>query len=326
MLEQILPNLHRVTVPLPDNPLRDVNSYVILTPERNLVIDTGMNRSACRKVLEAAFAELKLDLDRTDFFITHLHSDHIGLVGHFASPTSKIYFNRIEANMMKRAEKAGGFAPRMLRFAHAAGFSEEEIEESLSKHPGLKYHAEKSLSFNILDEGDRLDVGEYNFECIHTPGHSEGHLCLFDAEKKLMVSGDHVLGDISPNISAWHEDENPLEDFLASLDKVSKHDVEIALPGHRGVIKDFAGRVEELADHHDTRLDEVMGILNSSTMKPYDIAAKMVWRMRGKTWEEAGVMQKWFATGEAVAHLRCLEERDILTSERRDNQLHFTRL
>ena len=318
MYEEVFPTIHRIEVPLPRNPLKAVNCYVIKGPQRHLVIDTGMNRPECRAAMEAGLKKLDVDLERTDFFITHLHADHMGLVSHLASEASTVYFNRPEADMMARAHNDGGFARKMMSFARFVGFSDQEMHESLLKHPGLRYHAPDPVDFVLMDEGDRLQIGEFDFECIHTPGHSPGHLCLYDAEKKLMVCGDHVLGEISPNISAWEEDDDPLRDFLDSLDKVAEKEVELALPGHRGTLHDFEGRIEELKQHHHERLDEVLELLDGKPMVPYDLASHMTWSIKADSWDEVGIMQKWFATGEAAAHLHYLEHEGRAQRETQD--------
>lgn len=323
MHEEVFPNFYRIEVPLPNNPLRSVNCYVIKTPDRNLVIDTGMDRPECKKTLEAAFKDLDVDLTRTDFFITHLHSDHMGLLSHFAADDATAYFNEPESSMMEEAKKNGGFEENIINFGRTSGFSETELQESLLKHPGIKYQAPVEIEFTTMHEGDRLTIGDYAFECIHTPGHSPGHLCLYDAEKKLMVSGDHVLDEISPNISSWSGEENPLLDFLDSLEKVRGFDVELALPGHRRLIKDFHGRIGQLEHHHKLRLDEALAIVDGVGMTPYDIAGRMSWDIKYDRWEDVGVMQKWFAAGEATAHLAYLQEQNYVQSAKENGVLRF---
>ena len=71
-------DIYRLEIPLPGNPLRAVNSYVIKGGERNLIIDTGMNREECREAIDAGLRELGIDLEITDLFITHMHADHPG--------------------------------------------------------------------------------------------------------------------------------------------------------------------------------------------------------------------------------------------------------
>jgi len=96
VIEEILPNLYRIEVPLPGSPLKAVNSYLIKGDGRFLVIDTGMNMAECISALKSGLQKLDVDLQKTDYFITHLHHDHMGLVTTFASEKSKVYFNRPE--------------------------------------------------------------------------------------------------------------------------------------------------------------------------------------------------------------------------------------
>lgn len=326
MPETIFPDLFQIVVPLPKNPLKAVNCYVIKGDDRFLVVDTGMNQPACREAMDAGLKELNVDRTKTDYFITHLHSDHIGLVGYLASETSTIYFNRLEADMMRQTQAQGGFGRRMAKFARLAGFSDTELQQAFDGHPGMRNDPPDYDKMTLLDEGAKLTIGRYNFECVQTPGHSPGHLCLYDREKRLMLCGDHVLEQISPNISAWTMDDDALTDYLASLDKVRGLDVELALPGHRMLIRDFHGRIDQLKAHHRDRLDEIMEVVDGTPLIAYDVAARMKWDIKYDHWDEVGPMQKWFATGEAVAHLRLLETRNLIRRDLEDGRVVFSRV
>ena len=102
MVEEILPRLHRVVIPLADNPLREINSYVLTSNDRNLIIDTGMNRPECLEVLEAGLDEIGVDLERTDFIATHLHADHAGLVPTLRRSGSKAFMGEHVALLVTR--------------------------------------------------------------------------------------------------------------------------------------------------------------------------------------------------------------------------------
>ena len=88
MIEEIVPDLYRIEIPLPGNPLKSLNSYLIRTPERFLIVDTGMNRDECFHEMQAGLEMLSVDLYKTDFFITHLHSDHLGLTSRLATSSA----------------------------------------------------------------------------------------------------------------------------------------------------------------------------------------------------------------------------------------------
>ena len=79
MATKIAENLWQLDIPLIGNPLKNLNSYLFLGGERNLLVDTGFRADYCREAMDAQLKELKVDMDRTDIFLTHQHSDHCGL-------------------------------------------------------------------------------------------------------------------------------------------------------------------------------------------------------------------------------------------------------
>ena len=102
MVEEVMSDLYRLEIPLPRSPLKAINSYLIKGDGRFLLIDTGMNRGECLSVITSDLNRLGVDLERTDFFITHLHADHLGLAGTLATDNSKVYFNEVESRITSR--------------------------------------------------------------------------------------------------------------------------------------------------------------------------------------------------------------------------------
>ena len=311
MTEEIMPDLYRIEIPLPDSPLKYLNSYVLRSSERNLIVDTGLNRSACLNAMNKGLRELNIDLNRTDFFITHLHADHFGLVNRLTTDNSRIYFNRPDAELIETWE---GFEP-MIKYAGTNGFPENQLRAALQQHPGHKFASDWNPDLSILSDGDIFPIGDYRFRCIETPGHTPGHICLYEPAKKFIIAGDHILGDITPNIQCWSDNTNPLKQYLASLDKVFDLEVELVLPGHRRLFRNYRERINELKDHHENRIDEVRQILVEGPKTGFQLAAKMKWDIDCDSWEQFPVAQKWFATGEAIAHLRYLEAQNELVRE-----------
>jgi len=321
MIEQIQDQLWRIEVPLPGNPLKSINSYVIKSPSRNLIIDTGLDRQECLDAILAGLDEVGVDLEQTDFFITHMHADHSALVPKLAGDASKVYFNRPDAEVFE------GVSPweTILEYAGRNGFPEDELRAALENHPGYKHGVTKIPDFTFLEDGDLLEIGDYRFRCVQTPGHTKGHTCLYEPEKKLFVSGDHILIDITPNIQCWRDGMNPLGDYLVSLDKVRALDIELVLPGHRRLLRNCRERIDELKRHHDDRAEEILSVLSGGTQNAYQVASGMTWDLDCASWDLFPVAQKWFATGEAIAHLRWLEERGEVFSETEANNVTFSR-
>ncbi len=324
MTEEILPGLYRVVVPLPGNPLKEVNSYILTSPGHNLVIDTGMNRPECQAVLQAGFDELGIDPECTDFLATHLHADHQGLISTMMGERSRAYMGELDTPVFRSGGNTWSKDGFMGNYAERSGFPADDLEASMQNHPGFKYSSARTVDYIPLKEGDTLKVGDYTLEILHTAGHTNGHICLYDREKKLFFSGDHVLGDITPNIATWSAEDDPLDSYLTSLKRVDDLEVDLCLPGHRSLIHNFHDRVGEIIEHHRVRANEVLDILARGSMHAYDTASRMTWSIRAKSWEAFPVMQRWFATGEAIAHLQYLHGKELVEVEEQNDLIMFT--
>jgi glyoxylase-like metal-dependent hydrolase (beta-lactamase superfamily II) len=322
MSEEILPDLYRIKIPLPESPLKYLNSYVIKADGRNLIIDTGFNRKECFEAMNNGLREIKVKLADCDFFITHLHADHFGLIARLVTKKSKIYFSRPDKEIIEAWE---GFEP-MIEYAGKNGFPENELRNALHQHPGYKYGSDWTPDMSILEDGETITYGNYCFECVETPGHTLGHICLYEAGKKILIAGDHILSDITPNIQCWSDKENPLEKYLSSLDKVRKLDAGLVLPGHRRLFKDHRARIDELKLHHEKRAGEILDILKKGSGSAFEVASRMTWDIKYDSWKDFPVAQKWFATGEAISHLRFLEEKKLVTKEKNDSGIQKYRL
>jgi glyoxylase-like metal-dependent hydrolase (beta-lactamase superfamily II) len=195
----------------------------------------------------------------------------------------------------------------MIDYAVSNGFQLEELLKAIKNHPGFKYSPKTIPEFNLIDDGSIIQIGDYNLQCLLTPGHTAGHICLYDENKQILFSGDHVLYDITPHIESWSYAVNSLKNYLESLEKIRNLPVKIVLPGHRNFFTDLKARIDELKEHHRNRVNEVLEVLGINTMNAYDIAAGMTWDIDCENWEQFPITQKWFAVGEAIAHLRYLE-------------------
>jgi glyoxylase-like metal-dependent hydrolase (beta-lactamase superfamily II) len=304
LVEQIRDNLFRAEIPLPRNPLKATNSYIIKSDKHNLVIDTGLNRDECKDALTDAFRQLNIDLDRTDFFITHMHADHIGLVAEYSADQAVIYFNEPDAAILMRPD----LWELVRSLAGKHGFPEGLVDAAIDSHPGQRYKPIEPVDFTMVEDGDLISYGGYELTCINTPGHTRGHTCLYEPHHKLFFSGDHIIGEITPNISTWLEDSNPLGEYFKSLERVYGMDIDLIMPGHRRLISDSRKRIDEIREHHRRRLKEALQIVKDrGPCSAFEVASGMTWDLVADHWDDYPLMQKWFATGEALAHIHYLE-------------------
>ncbi len=322
MIEEIMNNFYRIEVPLPLLELQSVNCYIIKGSERNLMIDTGMDDHACKQAIESALKEREIDLKQTDFFITHCHIDHFGLVASLIRNGSTVYINRLEADIIRRV-RSGAIVSDWTTFIVVSGFPENKIENIFPPEGARPYRTENSLPFLYLEDGDSLSIGDYHFACVATPGHTNGHMCLYEPQSKVFVAGDHLLNDITPGIHGFTH-ENPLKDYLSSLDKVAALDVRLVLPGHGSVFGNCKGRIEDLKTHHEERVREVISILEESPKDAYDVASQMTWDVHYDSWRVFPIQQRFFATGEAFAHLRFLEEKKVIVGQIKGKRIVYS--
>lgn len=305
MPDQVARNIFRIEVPLPKNPLKYINSYLIKGSDRCLLIDTGLDRPECLEALQAGLAELDVDMLKTDLFITHMHADHSGLAGVIKSPASRVYASEADGQVINNFTREHW--DRLAVGAKHHGFDPELLETAIARHPGYRGGNKRPIEFTYVTDGMRLHYGDYSFVVVEAPGHTAGHVCLHDPERRLLFAGDNILNDITPNITAWFDGENPLAEYYASLDKLETLDIDLVLPAHRTQIADWRVRVSELRRHHQQRLNEVEAILSQGELSAFQVAARMTWDINCATFEQFPTPQKWFATGEAIAHIRWLE-------------------
>ncbi len=319
MLKKIAENIYQKVVPLPNNPLREINAYII-TGEKNLLIDTGFNRPECEEALKSAFDEI--GIHTADLCITHLHSDHCGLICKFAKEDSRLFASEIDGELINF--EAGNLYWYMLDDLFIKyGFPKAEFGRNTDIHPGRKYCHEGRVTFQYLKEGDILSYGGYELQVILTPGHTPGHICLYDAKKKILFCGDHILDTITPNICIELSNENPLRDYLASLDKIEKLEVSLLLSAHGTPVENMYKRIRELKQHHEQRLAEVVHILGSEWKTAYSVAADMTWEIDYKDWNAFPTPQKWFATGEAISHLQYLFHSGKIAREEKNGIYYY---
>ena len=324
MVRKINDNFYVIKVALPKSPLRDLNSYVIKTPERNLLIDTCFDTRECLECLETGIHELDLDMNRTDILTTHAHADHYGLINKITRPGCAAYVGEADKTLVEVALSGRHNWKTVYEVFRQEGLP-DEITPAI-RMPILTEDADpvRPVALTPLEDGDYLHVGPVELRCIHVPGHSPGQICLYDERDKIMILGDHVLFDITPNIAPWGSLTNALKSFLDSLKKISAYEVDTPLPAHREVSCTMAERIQQLQDHHERRLEEVERIVREHPgINGYETAKIMDWKIKARSWEEFPTPQKWFATGEAMAHLYYLQQDNIIQRVFEDGMVHY---
>lgn len=246
--------------------------------------------------------ELNVDFDRTDLFLTHLHADHSGLLFSVKTEKNRAFAEEREAKVVNMLHK-DEYWDHIYEEFRKAGLKLPK-EEAVATHPGVMWRPDGEIDFTYITDGQTMTVGDYNLRCIVTSGHSPGHTCLYDEEREILFAGDMILGDITPNLCYELYLDDPLTDYVNSLRLLEKLPIKTIFVGHRNMLQDIYGRIDSLKVHHTKRCAEALHTLkNFGPMDSWDAAANMTWKIDAKNWEGFPPSQKWFATGEADAHM-----------------------
>lgn len=312
-MKELEPGIFTFEIPLPENPLKWLNCYVIMGhgTERNLLIDSGFHQPECQEALFAGMRELALRPDNTDVLFTHLHSDHTGNGYELSRLGYRILMGRTDYLRLFDPH-----APSWALRAQRLGVPAELLDAVVYHNPGLLY-ASQPFPATPLKDGSLLSYGGRCLRCLVVPGHTPGNLCLYDAENQIMFTGDHILFDITPNIVSWVGFPDALGAYLESLTRIEAYPVRLALPGHRtsGALT-VQERVAALQEHHRQRLAEVLAAARCRPgVSAFELAGHIAWNIHADSWEDFPPGQKWFAAGEAMAHLEYLQCRQSLYME-----------
>jgi len=317
MIRQVLPDIFLIEVPLPGIPLKATNSYLIKGQDRCLLVDTGLPLPVCKTVLVSGIEQLGVALQDLDYFLTHMHGDHAGLVHDMIGVESRVYCSATDAEIFKNGASTDYF----IDYFNMHGFPPLNQKEYHMLNE--LYIPDTCMDYTFVTDGDVISAGKYNLLCVMTPGHTPGHVCLYEPEHKFLLGGDLILQDVSPNIMGWPDREDSLELYLQSLEKIRKLDISLLLPGHRNPIVNIKQRINQLMKSHKNRLANVLAVLDQGTMNAYQIARKMNWDV-DTSWDEFPRMQQVCATGEAVSHLEYLAHRSKVQVKNQNGCLFFS--
>jgi len=315
-VEQIRPGLWTIPVPIPQNSLRYVFVYVFETDKGPYIVDTGWNTDEAFAALTGGMQRIGSDLsDVQGVLITHIHPDHYGLAGRVREASGAwVALHPADAELIEtryvHPKELLGLVGMWLR---RLGAPSEEIDALQNASMPVLAFVDTATPDILIEDGDKPDVPGWDLSAIWTPGHSPGHLCFWEGRNRLMLSGDHVLPRITPNIS-FHPQAglDPLGDYLGALDKLNGYEESEVLPAHEHRFVGLRGRLDELRAHHDRRFEEVLAAIDAGAMSAWDIAVGMNW---SRPWAKIDGFMRRAAVGEAMAHLRALEMRGVVREE-----------
>lgn len=316
-VERVRPGLWSIPVPIPINPLRYVLVYALEIPGGVVIIDAGWNTDEAYGALVAGLATAGYEItDVKAVLVTHIHPDHYGLAGRIREVSGAwIGLHPADARLVRdRYDDSAidALVERERALLLRCGVPDMTAQELAGASMMLRQFVTMATPDRLIEDGERLDLPGWDLRAIWTPGHSPGHLCFVEPERRLLFSGDHVLAKITPMV-AMHPQSgpNPLADYLDALRAVGKLDVEEVLPAHEFRFLELADRVDYVIAHHEDRLAEVRRVVaEGDGAACWDIATRLTW---SRPWQSIAAHMRRAANNETLAHLAWLEQRGLVT-------------
>jgi glyoxylase-like metal-dependent hydrolase (beta-lactamase superfamily II) len=329
-MTEVFPGIHWLKSPisLEDSTLSHVNIYLVRGPDGYLLIDTGWNTDASFATLHNYLVKNRLTFeDISQIVVTHVHPDHYGMAGRIKKLSgATIAMHRIEKDFIEpRYISMEELLHQIDRLLTASGVPHDEMIAMRDATVGLENYIVPTLPDIILRDGDNVTTGEFTFRVIWTPGHSSGHICLHEPDKKLLLCGDHILPKITPNVSVHPQSiENPLGRYLKSLLEIKRLDIKLTLPGHDRPFTPLAPRIDEIIRHHYYRNREILETIELSAKTAHSIARKITWS-DNSGWHDLPPFHRRMAIFATLAHLEMMTAEGRLDKLPREGIIYYRR-
>jgi glyoxylase-like metal-dependent hydrolase (beta-lactamase superfamily II) len=279
--ERVLPGVFRLRLPLPWPGVPHCNAWAVRAGDGFVLFDTGMHQPDSLAHLERALSMCNLSLDQARLVVcTHAHSDHYGQAATVVQRTGcELWMHPNHSHMTRMAEDPDAVLARRLEVARQSGVPDEPLR---------RYAAERSAQRDSLGTGiaaviepDRelvqgviveTDLGPWIAH--ETPGHAPSHVCLFQPERRLLISGDHLLGRISLYFDYGHTPD-PVGEFLHSLEVVQRLGARLCLPGHGRTFTDVHAHISANRELVGKRLRAVLDGLSQGPLTAFELVPRV---------------------------------------------------
>ena len=299
-LSEVAAGMFELRLPIPfEDGL--VNVFVFPDGREADLLDCGMNSDESVEAIQRALRQLGAHRLRR-LVVTHIHPDHYGAAGTFAGDgLADLYIHRLEVPLVHpRYVELEHLVEEVRHYLLVNGVPAGEAEVLSNSQRALSQVVKTAEPSVQLDGAESIEMGSRRLRVEWTPGHSPGHICLYDGADGLLFAGDHVLPELSPNIGLHPQSTpDPLHEYLEGLRRMADHKPKLVLPAHGRPFSEIASRVDALISHHQRRMDQIVEIIGREEKSGWQVALDL-WGPRDNFYEKRLALQ------EGLAHLQAL--------------------
>jgi glyoxylase-like metal-dependent hydrolase (beta-lactamase superfamily II) len=239
--------------------------------------------------------------------VTHIHPDHYGGAGEITGRGAELHLHKLEVPMVHpRYLEIEQLVTEVGDFLRLHGVPEKEARFLANASRWMREFVKPANPSLQLDGTELLHLGSRVLRVEWTPGHSPGHVCLFDPSDRLLFAGDQLLPDVSPNIGLHPQStSNPLDDYLAGLRRLESLQPRLVLPAHGRPFTEVTERVGSLREHHSRRKEQMLSVLAEGETSGWEMAIA-VWGLRSDLHDMRMALQ------EGLAHLQSLSREGLV--------------
>jgi glyoxylase-like metal-dependent hydrolase (beta-lactamase superfamily II) len=244
--ERVLPGVWRLRLPLPWPGVPHGNAWAVASGDGIVLFDCGYHDEGSLGHLERALAMVNLKLEHVRLLVcTHAHSDHYGQAASVLERAGcELWMHPAHEHMTRSASDPDEWLRRRLEVARQSGVPAAPLERFAAQRKGAGTGIAGIVApHRDLVPGVEVDTDLGRWTVHETPGHAPSHVCLFQPEHRLLISGDHLLGRVSLYYDHGYTPD-PAGEFLDSLDTVEALDARLCLSGHGRTFTDVQAHVE----------------------------------------------------------------------------------
>jgi glyoxylase-like metal-dependent hydrolase (beta-lactamase superfamily II) len=296
------------------------NVYVVEGGDGHILVDCGWDTQESLWALQEGVKGAALKLrDIKKVVVTHIHPDHYGLAAKVKQICgAQIAMHRADADLISsRYKDFAGLVEKTEELLRQNGVPQGELSEFRDASLRMNKYVTPDSPDVMLEDGDTVSNDSFEFDVLWTPGHSPGHVCLFESEKRFILTGDHVLFDTTPHVGFNPiSGDDPLGDYVHSLKKLENLKVHFILPGHGPMFNALGLRIENILKHHEERKNAIMKTLRDGLKTAYEIAQRIPWMANGGNtpFGNLPVWDKRMAVTETIAHLKLLVDEERVSN------------